>query len=98
MSHKQLTESDIKHLADLSALKLTEQEVKKLKDQFEETLKYIENLSELNSQKATSAHISQQKNVFFEDGTKCDRSLSRDEAMANGKHKEKGYFVVDKIL
>lgn len=99
MPKKKLTADDVKHLAKLSALQLSDEEITVYTNQFEETLKYVENMQELNTSSISSAeHLSGQKNVYFEDGTENDRMLSSEEATANSNKHKDGYFVVERII
>lgn len=99
MTTKKLTPEDVTHLAKLSALSLTPEEITLYTKQFAETLTYVENMQELDTAAiSSSAHMSGQQNVYFEDGTQNARSLSPAEATANSKKHGDGYFIVDRIL
>lgn len=96
---KKLSTSDVAHLADLSALKLSESEVEKFQNQLIQTLDYMENLNELPLDSWTPTnHVTDAVNVYFNDGEKNTRALSREEALKNSKKKKDGYFKVDKIF
>lgn len=99
MANKDLTKEDILHLAKLSNLTLDEKKVEKYKEQFGETLSYIENLQELDTSKVEPTnHTTDLKDVFFEDGTENTRKFSVDEALKNAKKTKEGYFVVPRIM
>lgn len=89
MSKKQLTKEEILHLATLSKLQLTDAEIEKYETQIDETLDYVQNLSELDTSnvKETNQAVDL-KNVEFEDGEKNERGLTN----------KKGYFSVKRIL
>lgn len=97
---KKLSKEDIKHLAKLSALQLSETEIEKITKQLDETLVYVENLKELETSVVNDEtySLSKRKNVFFDDGGKNKRGLTQEKATANGKKKNKGNFVVGRIL
>ncbi len=88
MSNKILTRKDILHLAKLSQLQLSDEQVKKYETQIAETLEYVKNLDELDT---SSVHETSQTtslhNVTFEDGKICERSIKKND-----------YFVVKKVL
>lgn len=99
MPKQKLSVNDIQHLAKLSALALTPEETERYTKQFEETLEYVENMSQLDTTTVpTAKHMSGQKNVYFEDGIKNERLLSPDEATVNSKKHKSGYFVVDRLI
>ncbi len=96
---KKLSREEIKHLAKLASLDLTEEEIEKFRDQLGETIDYVENLNELKTEgvKPTS-YVLASENVRFEDGKENTRGLSTDEALSNAKNKSNGFFKVKKIL
>ncbi len=98
MSKKNFTKKDVHHLAKLSALTLSEKEVEKYEKQLSETLEYIENLNELNTENVKEAHsVIDSKDVFFEDGEENKRGLTEKDVLKNAKVKN-SQFVVERIL
>ncbi len=99
MKKIKLSEDEFLHLAKLADLKLNSQEEKKIGDQLTETLDYVQNLNEINTQNvdATNQTIDQ-KNEFFKDGSKNTRKLTEQEVFQNTKVKKGSYFSVKKIL
>lgn len=96
---KKLSKEDILHLAKLANIELTDKEVSIYEKQLDDTLEYVENLKELDTENVkTTNHSIDVKNVNFEDGEKNERLLSREEAMKNSKNKKGNYFVVKRIL
>ncbi len=99
MQKKNLSKKDIEHLAKLSALSLSDPELEKYGQQLSETLDFVENLNELNTDAVKEAHsVTDSKDVFFEDGEKCTRMLTEEEAAQNAKSVKNGQFSVKKIL
>lgn len=99
MKTSHVSPKDIAHLATLSALELSDQEVNTIHKQFEETLDYVNNLDDLDTSAVkASAHVSGQQNIFFQDGTTNTRLLTDKQAVKNSKKQSDGYFVVDRIL
>lgn len=99
MNKKKLSKKDVEHLAKLSQLTLTDAEIAKYENQLSETLDYITNLTELKTDNVKEAHnVTDLKDVFFEDGKKCERTLTEKKATANSKNIKNSQFVVDKIL
>lgn len=99
MANITLTKEEIIHLGKLANMSLTDEEIKRFKKQLAETLDYVKNLQELNTDKVKPTdHTVESKNVFFEDGEKNTRSLTSQEALNNSKNKKNNYFVVKRIL
>lgn len=99
MPKQKLTPKDISHLAKLSALQLTPEEIELYAKQFEETLTFVENMKELDTSSVSGAeHMSGQKNVYFKDGTKNERALTLNDATKNSKKHTDGYFIADRLI
>ena len=89
----------IKHIAELAALDITQDEGVKLSQQLDETLAYINNLKDLDnlvSQLEPSSQITGFENISRED--EPSPSLSQDEALKNAKATQNGLFKVKGVL
>ncbi|OGH02678.1 MAG: hypothetical protein A2798_02330 [Candidatus Levybacteria bacterium RIFCSPHIGHO2_01_FULL_37_17] len=89
----------IKHIAELAALDITQDEGVKLSQQLDETLAYINNLKDLDnlvSQLEPSSQITGLENISRED--EPSPSLSQDEALKNAKATQNGLFKVKGVL
>jgi aspartyl-tRNA(Asn)/glutamyl-tRNA(Gln) amidotransferase subunit C len=88
---------DIEHLAKLASLKLTDAEKKKFSNQMGTIIKYIEKLSELDTENVEpTAHVLGLNNVFREDVATeplTDQSLINDSPAHS-----KGHYEVPKII
>lgn len=100
MAHKvDLTKDDVLHIAKLANLQMDDASIEKFRKQLTETLHYVENLEELDTQDVPpTSHSTDVKNVFFEDGTKNDRLFSQEEALKNGKNTKRNMFMVRRIM
>ncbi len=99
MTKKRLSKEEILHLAKLTKLHLTDEEIEKLSEQFGETLDYVKNMDELDMANVEpTSQTTSLVNVMFDDGEKNTRGLTQDEALKNTKKKKNGMFVVDRIL
>lgn len=88
MTRKALTKENILHLAKLAKLKLTDEEVEKYLKQLEDTVEYIDNLNELNTDSVEpTSQTTGLSNVGFDDGIKNTRNIMK-----------KGYFKVKRIM
>lgn len=96
MSTKSISRDEVLHLAKLASLTLTEAEIETFASQFGQTLDYIQNLEELdtNSTPPTNSVVNL-SNVTFEDGTKNVRKLSTEDVFRNTSEKR---FSVDRIM
>jgi len=94
-----LSKEEVLHLAKLAGLTLTDVEILKNAEQLSETIDYVQNLDELNTDgvEPTNSVVSL-SNVTFEDGTKNERGLTSSDATANGKHIADDSFAVERIM
>lgn len=94
-----LSREEIKHLAKLANLSLTEEEIEKYRKQLTETVEFVDNLNELNTERVNAtSQTTNLTNVLFEDGDKNTRALSTETALKNAKKKKDNYFVVKRIM
>lgn len=92
-----LTIDEVKHVAHLAQLSLTEGEVKKFRRQLSEILDFVGQLSRIETKEVIpTSQVTGLENVFREDIVRP--SLSQDEALANAPRKHEGYFVVKAIF
>lgn len=92
-----LTDEDIKHVAKLANLKLTESEIKKYKGQLTEIIDYIHELSEVDTKGIEgAARTTTLNNVFKEDVVKD--SITQKDALSGTEKTHNGYFKVPAIL
>ncbi len=88
---------NVKHIAKLANIPLTDSEAEKLKKELEATLKHVERLNEIDTSKVTGTNeVTEAINIFREDEAKP--SLSQKEALKNAKKTYNGFFVVPVIL
>lgn len=99
MASTHLTHTDIEHMAQLAQLTLTKEEKDEYKTQLEETISYIDNLTELDTQNTKPSHsVIDTRNIFFEDGTKNERTLTQKEALSQAAQTKDQQFSVRRIL
>ena len=88
---------DAEYVATLAKLELSETEKKKCAKELDKTIKYIDQLKEVDTENIPpTSHIIPMENVLRED--KVEPSLSQDEALANAPDKKDGYFKVPKVI
>jgi len=88
---------DVKKIAKLANISLSKNEEKDFKKQLEETLKYVENLNEIDTENTVStSQVTGLENITREDETAP--SLSQQDALKNAKSTHNGFFKVKGIL
>jgi len=92
-----ISKEQVKHIAKLARLSLSEKEVEKFQKQLGDILDYIKILDELNVEKEKpTSHVTGLINVFRED--EIAEHTFHEQALSGTNSKEKGCFKVKKIL
>lgn len=93
------TTQQVRHIASLANLPVTDQEEEKMAKAFAETLDVIANLSTVDTTAVEpTAQTTGLENVWREDVVTPDSTLSQKEALSNAAASSQGYFVVKRIL
>jgi aspartyl-tRNA(Asn)/glutamyl-tRNA(Gln) amidotransferase subunit C len=94
------TEKDVRYVAELAHLELTEEEVKKFLPQLASILQYVEKLNELDTTAiepmAQVMYPGSQNAAFRADQPR--RNSSQDEALANAPEPGAGCFKVPRVI
>ncbi|MBT2638655.1 MULTISPECIES: Asp-tRNA(Asn)/Glu-tRNA(Gln) amidotransferase subunit GatC [unclassified Bacillus (in: firmicutes)] len=92
-----ISEEQVKHVAHLARLAITEKEAKMLTDQLDKIITYAEQLNELNTDNVEpTAHVLEIKNVMREDRAK--EGLPREEVLKNAPEHQDGQIKVPGIM
>jgi len=92
-----LTDSKIKHIADLAKLNIKEQELEKYKKQLSDIMTEINKIEEVKiDENDIMISPTDNENCYDEDIVKLH--ISKEEAFKNAKNQKGGYIVVPKIL
>jgi aspartyl-tRNA(Asn)/glutamyl-tRNA(Gln) amidotransferase subunit C len=92
-----IDESQVRTVAKLARLDLTEREVTEFSSELSAILEYIEKLNELDTDSVEPlAHCLPIHNVFRDDNVKA--SLSLEDVLKNAPQREDNFFKVPKIL
>ncbi len=87
---------DVKHVAKLARLELTEEEIDKYSKQLGDILKHVEQMNEVDTTGVEPMpHAIPVYNVMREDEVKYEQT--KEELMANAPYEEDGFFRVPKI-
>lgn len=90
---------DVAKIAKLANLNITREEEKKFGSQFEATIKVINELKKLKTDKVSpTSQVTGLANVWREDEVDLENALSQEEALSQAKNSRNGFFVVKKIL
>jgi len=94
---EKIDRQQVKKVAKLSRLQLTEQEVKEFAGQLSAILDYVEKLNELDTTNVEPlAHCLPITNVFRDDEVK--ESLGTEKTLTNAPQRDGNFFKVPKIL
>lgn len=94
---QKISEADVRHIALLSRLKPSDDEVRLFADQLSSILTYVEQLSEIDTTEVPpTAHALPVHNVFRPDEPKP--SLAPDAVLANAPQRDGHFFAVPKVL
>ncbi|MCK9368482.1 Asp-tRNA(Asn)/Glu-tRNA(Gln) amidotransferase subunit GatC [Candidatus Dojkabacteria bacterium] len=85
---KEITKEEIKRIADLANIKLTEEEIEKFSKQIPEILGYVEKLNELDTKGLEFKSQTDLVNIFRKDI--AGASLSQEQATSNRRKNSKG--------
>ena len=95
-----ITEEEVRYVADLANLKLTEAEIRKFQVDLDEILVHMDKLNEIDTEgvapMAQVLHRSGEADTLREDRERP--SLSNDKALANAPQPGAGYFKVPKVI
>lgn len=92
-----ISEDQVKHVAHLARLAITEEEAQMLTDQLDKIITYAEELNELNTDNVEpTAHVLEIKNVMRED--RAEKGLPREEVLKNAPEHQDGQIKVPGIM
>lgn len=96
---KSLSIDEVKHIARLAKLKLSDSQIAQLTPQLTSVLDYVSKIQSLDTKGVIeTSQVTGLENVFREDVVDKNQMLSQEEALSNSKRSHKGYFVVDAIF
>jgi aspartyl-tRNA(Asn)/glutamyl-tRNA(Gln) amidotransferase subunit C len=88
---------DVRYVADLVRLRLSDAEITELQPQLDHVLEYIAQLNEVNVDGIEpTAHASAVYNVFRADVPRD--TFTQEQATANAPHSGSGLFIVPKVV
>ena len=88
---------DVEHIAKLAKLEFSDTEKEKFTHQFNDILKYMEQLNSLDTSNVEPlSHVIELQNVFREDSVRP--SIPTEEALKNAPDKTEEHFKVPKVI
>lgn len=91
-----VTKEDVKHVAMLCKLDLSDQELEKFSQLFTETIQYISKLDELDTGKVKETYqVTGLTNVYGSDNV---ATLSKETALSNAPQTQRDLFVTKAVL
>ena len=94
---ERITKEQVKHVANLSRLELSDDEVVKFAKQLDEIIDYAEQLNELDTNNIVpTAHVLEVKNVMRKDEVRP--SIDREDTFKNAPDHEDGQYKVPRII
>jgi len=94
-----ISKDEVKHIAKLARLALTEKEVEKFQKELSSILNYVEELKEVNvSDIAATSHPFEAKNVVRRDEENKKQITNNKKLLDLAPEKEKDYLKVKSIL
>jgi aspartyl-tRNA(Asn)/glutamyl-tRNA(Gln) amidotransferase subunit C len=92
-----ITLDEVKHVANLARLAITEEEAQKFTQQLDAIITFAEQLNELDTENVEpTSHVLDIKNVFREDAAKP--GLPVEEVLKNAPEQENGQIKVPAII
>lgn len=99
MITQKFTSQNVKHVAHLAAIPLTDEEEKALANGFNSTMEVVDTLFKLKVENEEPTHqVTGLTNVFRDDYVDEKNMLTQDQALSNAPRTHNGYFVVSQIL
>ena len=97
MAEQKISEEQVKHIAVLNKLKLSDSEVERFSALFTDTLNYMNVIGELDTSKVKeTSHVTGEKNVFLIKGNKA--TLTKKAALSNAKETIDGLIITKGVF
>jgi len=92
-----MSKDQVKHVAELARLNVTDDEVAMFEEQLSDIIAYVEKLNEVDTTDVKpTTHVLEMTNVMRKD--KTEKGLTQEEALGNAPSKQDGQCKVPSIL
>lgn len=99
VSKKIVSKDQVKHIAQLANIPISESESQQLAKDFAQTLTVVDQLKTADVAELLGTHqVTGFKNITREDIVDESLSFTQEEALANAKGQRDGYFLVPQVL
>ena len=99
MKNKQLSTSDVEHIARLAKLKLSHQELEKFQRQLGEIFSYFEKTQHLDTKAVEpTSQVTGLENITREDAIITEQNLTASQALQGTRTKHNDFFQVEAIF
>ena len=92
-----ISKDEVKHVAHLARLAITEEEAEKFTKQLEDIINFAEQLNELDTENVEPLYFLNIKDKPYREDV-VEESLDREEVLKNAPEEEYGYFKVKKVM
>lgn len=97
--NKKISQEEVKHIAQLARIELTQEEIEQFSQQLSDVLGYIEQLQEVDTNNVKPiSQVTGQVNVFREDAVIDSSDETKKIMSENYPDKQDGYIRVKQIL
>jgi aspartyl-tRNA(Asn)/glutamyl-tRNA(Gln) amidotransferase subunit C len=97
--HTTVSDSDVKKIASLANLDLSDAEISKFAKQFTDTLQVIDQLQEIDTSDTQATYqVGATTRVTRPDSVDESRVLTQEQTLSQARQTHNGYFVVPRIL
>ncbi|OGC46943.1 hypothetical protein A3F07_02765 [candidate division WWE3 bacterium RIFCSPHIGHO2_12_FULL_38_15] len=97
MAESKISKKQVKHVAELCRLEISDAEVEKLSALFTDTLNYMNVIGELDTAAVVeTSHVTGEKNVFSSKDNKA--TLKREAVLSNAGETENGLIVTKGVF
>ena len=93
-----MKEEEIRHLAQLARLELTDEEVINYQKEIGDILGYVEQIKEIADEELGLIESAGRRNVFREDDDSIESGIFKDDLLAEAPETKDDYIKVQKIL
>jgi aspartyl-tRNA(Asn)/glutamyl-tRNA(Gln) amidotransferase subunit C len=97
MSDSRINKKEVEHIAELSAIYLTQKEIDAYSQDLSMIIESVDRLQELDTEDVEiTTHVTGLKNITRND--EVEESLDRQEVLKNAANRLQGYFVVKRVI
>jgi aspartyl-tRNA(Asn)/glutamyl-tRNA(Gln) amidotransferase subunit C len=94
-----ITQDDVRHVAKLASLPVTEAQIPKFQSQLESILEFVRTVQTVDTEGVPeTTQVTGLENIWREDEIDDTRTFTNEEALSNARSTHNGFFMVKAIL